>query len=183
MKLNPQFWYSRRHVRLGMRGLWFRRRRLTTGVVGTVILACGSFDVVIGGAPGADCAGQFPVVMRPPNLDCAYHGLIFRGAVDGGGAGYSVSSAGDINDDGIDDLVIGTGSTYPALGWLWPDNPPGIDAGEVYVVFGSPDLGSLATIELAALDGTNGKLTRTTSWPRDSCYTERSHFQQPEDER
>jgi hypothetical protein len=58
-------------------------------------------------------------------------------------AGYSVSSAGDVNGDGLDDLIVGA---YKA-------GPNGADdAGTAYVVFGQSDGGSvdLASIE----DGT-----------------------------
>ena len=62
-------------------------------------------------------------------------------------SGYSVSSAGDVNDDGIDDILIGTGR-----------GPRGADVnavGESYVIFGSTT-GFAASIDLASLDGANG---------------------------
>ncbi|MEM6715093.1 MAG: hypothetical protein AAF622_08470 [Cyanobacteria bacterium P01_C01_bin.147] len=59
---------------------------------------------------------------------------------------FSVSGAGDINGDGIDDLIIGSGSA----------NPNGQSfAGASYVVFGS-DQGFSASIDVSALDGCNG---------------------------
>lgn len=54
--------------------------------------------------------------------------------------GFSVSDGGDINGDGIADLVIGA---------------PSSNAGKSYVVFGSKD-GFDPTIDLATLDGTKG---------------------------
>jgi len=54
-----------------------------------------------------------------------------------------VSSAGDVNDDGVDDLLIGAPR---ANTWV----------GESYVVFGGAFLGSGGTIDLDSLDGTNG---------------------------
>ena len=113
-------------------------------------------SVLCAGEPDGACPAEFPVVMHPENLDCPYHGFIIRGAVEGGGAGYSVASAGDINNDGIDDLIVGTGSTYPTYWWGTDGSPPGIGAGEAYVIFGGPDWDSLATFDLADLDGTNG---------------------------
>ncbi|MEO1278475.1 MAG: integrin alpha [Planctomycetota bacterium] len=64
-------------------------------------------------------------------------------------SGYSVSSAGDVNGDGIDDLIIGA---FPA------DPYSRYEAGETYVVFGRDAAvgGFPAAIELKDLDGTNG---------------------------
>ncbi|WP_052700665.1 beta strand repeat-containing protein [Methylocucumis oryzae] len=64
--------------------------------------------------------------------------------------GYSVSSAGDFNGDGIDDLVIGAIAPYskPA---------PGV----AYIVFGGHDISSL---DLGTLNGENGfKFSSLTS--------------------
>ena len=61
-------------------------------------------------------------------------------------SGYSVSRAGDINGDGIDDLIIGAFRADPN-----GDN----DAGESYVVFGKRENFS-AALELSSLDGTDG---------------------------
>ncbi|MBI2995078.1 MAG: FG-GAP repeat protein, partial [Gammaproteobacteria bacterium] len=61
-------------------------------------------------------------------------------------SGGSVASAGDVNGDGFYDVVIGA---------VWAD--PGGDsyAGESYVVFGKAS-GFNASLDLGALDGTNG---------------------------
>ena len=71
--------------------------------------------------------------------------------LDGLGAfdhsGYSVSGAGDINGDGVDDLIIGAPEVSVATG--------SFRAGQSYVVFGSKS-GFPASPDLAALDGTNG---------------------------
>ena len=61
-------------------------------------------------------------------------------------SGMSVSGAGDINGDGIDDIIIGAP-------WAGPNNLN--QAGESYVVFGSTKI-SLASIDLTSLDGNNG---------------------------
>lgn len=61
--------------------------------------------------------------------------------------GMQVSGAGDINGDGVDDLIIGVSGA----------NPHGISsAGESYVVFGGASVGSSGAIELSALNGSDG---------------------------
>ena len=59
--------------------------------------------------------------------------------------GTSVSSAGDINGDGIDDFIIGA----PRGRDITPD------AGSSYVVFGNAN-GFNSTLDLTTLDGSNG---------------------------
>jgi Ca2+-binding RTX toxin-like protein len=61
-------------------------------------------------------------------------------------SGFSVASAGDVNGDGFDDLIIGA----PYAG---PDS--NLNAGESYVVFGSGS-GFAASLDLASLNGSNG---------------------------
>ena len=61
-------------------------------------------------------------------------------------SGFSVSSAGDINGDGFDDLIIGTLDA----------SPNGISSsGQSYVVFGKSS-GFSASLNLSTLNGTNG---------------------------
>ena len=62
-------------------------------------------------------------------------------------AGYSVSSAGDINGDGLADLAIG------AIGF--DHNAANQYVGASYVVFGDPSLAN-GPLNLSSLNGTNG---------------------------
>ncbi|MCC5624934.1 integrin alpha [Nostoc sp. CHAB 5715] len=77
------------------------------------------------------------------------NGFIINGIAEGDYSGESVSNAGDINNDGIDDLIIGAyrafsnGNSY---------------AGQSYVVFGGTNLGSGGSFNLSDLNGTNGFL-------------------------
>jgi hypothetical protein len=66
------------------------------------------------------------------------NGFVINGINPGESLGFSVSNAGDINGDGIDDLVIGAPAT------------------NTYVVFGGSDIGFSGSFDLASLDGNNG---------------------------
>ena len=74
------------------------------------------------------------------------NGTRILGVAPGDIAGSSVGNAGDVNGDGLDDLIIGAPGS----------NTGSIDgAGEAYVVFGA--LGGLGSdFDLANLDGANG---------------------------
>ena len=74
------------------------------------------------------------------------NGFAINGIAADDYSGYSVSSAGDVNGDGFDDLIIGTPFA----------DPNGISyAGQSYVVFGS-NSGFGAGLSLSTLDGSNG---------------------------
>jgi VCBS repeat-containing protein len=74
------------------------------------------------------------------------NGVTFRGAAAGDGLGFAVSSAGDINGDGFDDLILGAREA---------DGSGRRDAGASYVVFGQAG-GFAAGIDVTGLNGTNG---------------------------
>ena len=80
-------------------------------------------------------------------------GLIISGQESGDRLGEAVYLAGDINGDGIDDLVV----TATDAGIVNSDEYSYYDSdrrGEVYVIFGSQDLNS--TFDLDNLNGSNG---------------------------
>ncbi|WP_442938967.1 beta strand repeat-containing protein [Nostoc sp.] len=114
-------------------------------------------DLIIGApfaSPNGDSSGQSYVVfgkstgfngtLNPSNLNGA-NGFVINGIKSGDILGYSISSAGDVNSDGIDDLIIGApGAT-----------PNGYRSGQTYVVFGK-STGWSATLNLSNLNGANG---------------------------
>ena len=90
--------------------------------------------------------GTFPNVTLS-SLDGA-NGFVLNGVAADDQSGYSVASAGDINGDGVSDLVIGAYGADPG-GRAW--------AGSSYVVFGRPNgVAWNASLELSSLNGVNG---------------------------
>lgn len=72
------------------------------------------------------------------------NGFVFNGFGSVGGI-VQAQNAGDVNNDGIDDIVLGNSS----------ESPGGLaGAGEAYVIFGSGAFGS--SFDVGTLDGTNG---------------------------
>jgi len=82
--------------------------------------ADGKHDVLIGDPTGAGA-----VELRSGATGALLHR--FTGASAGDGLGTAVSSAGDVNADGHDDLLLGAGRV---------DSAAGVDAGAAYVVSG-----------------------------------------------
>ncbi|MCF6220211.1 MAG: hypothetical protein L3J65_03780 [Robiginitomaculum sp.] len=125
------------------------------------INADGFADILVGGS-NVDVngmnAGEAYVVFGSsaahyPNLFLdaldGSNGFIISGLASDTQTGYSVSAAGDVNGDGIDDILVG------APGQQTDTAEPGSTAGETYVVFGTTD-GFANNFDLASLDGTNG---------------------------
>ncbi|MBD2535525.1 FG-GAP repeat protein [Nostoc flagelliforme FACHB-838] len=81
------------------------------------------------------------------------NGFAINGIDSGDGLGYSVSSAGDINGDGFDDLSIGKYDPNPFFPFLL--DYLSIKPSQSYVVFGSKG-GFSAQLNVSTLNGTNG---------------------------
>ncbi|MGB0440481.1 MAG: hypothetical protein ACPGFC_10315, partial [Paracoccaceae bacterium] len=112
------------------------------------------FDDLIVGAPRNDDAGSNAgaayVIFggaTPGDIDLSAipsgAGITILGRAAGDLAGFSVSGAGDINGDGLDDLIIGANES----------NADGTESGEAYVLYGKTDL---ADIDLANIDASDG---------------------------
>jgi hypothetical protein len=144
---------------------------------GDVVSAAGDvngdgIDDVIVAAQGADPGGQsgagesyvvfgsaqgFPPIvplasLYPPGGGDGSRGFVLTGVDARDYSGHSVSAAGDVNGDGVDDLIIGASAASPR---------GDTQAGESYVVFGSMQ-GFPAIVPLASLypagggDGSRG---------------------------
>ncbi len=98
----------------------------------------GSSYVVFGQASG------FSATMDLSSLNGS-NGFRLDGEAASDLSGESVSSAGDVNGDGFDDVIIGA---------LFAD-PNGASSGSSYVVFGRAS-GFSATMDLSSLNGSNG---------------------------
>jgi hypothetical protein len=69
-------------------------------------------------------------VVELSDIAAGIGGFVINGELAGDYSGYSVSSAGDVNGDGLDDLIVGA---YNASS----------SAGKSYVIFGKTDTGSI----------------------------------------
>ncbi len=96
---------------------------------------------VVFGSNGVGAGG----VIELSDLDGS-NGFVVNGIDEVDTSGGSVSGVGDINGDGVDDLVIGASRA----------DPNGNNSGEAYVVFGGGDIGVNGVIDLSGLDGNNG---------------------------
>ncbi|MDY6860114.1 MAG: VCBS domain-containing protein [Pseudomonadota bacterium] len=130
------------------------------GISGISVSAAGDvngdgIDDIVVGAPGVQPGGGAYVVFgSDTNFEAGINlgaldgtdGFTLTGAAAGDSMGASVSSAGDVNGDGIDDLIIGASNT---------DVDGRSYVGKSYVVFGTSGARS-ATVDLASLDGSDG---------------------------
>src|SRR5688572_11002960 len=89
-------------------------------------------------------APAFGAVFQLASLD-GTNGFKLSGEADDDQSGISVSAAGDINGDGLDDVIVGAPGA----------DPSGSISGASYLVFGKAG-GFSPNLDLATLDGVNG---------------------------
>jgi hypothetical protein len=154
-------------VALGTGGFVIRGRNINDQL-GFSVASAGDvngdgFDDLIVGAPYADgllidfagesfvvfgAAGGFPASIDLDAVAGGTGGFVIRGEDQFHYSGWSVSSAGDFNGDGFDDMIVGASRSGG-------DNNAGYDNGSAYVVFGRAG-GFASGINLADVGGGTG---------------------------
>ena len=88
-------------------------------------------------------------------------GFIINGALSNAWYGYSASGAGDINGDGLTDLIVGSDNAYATTATLRPLESYGTVGGRSYVVFGRTGSGIVNLSGLSATTNTDGFMLST----------------------
>lgn len=120
-----------------------QRRRSGSGHRG-VPLRTAAVTLWLGLGVGAVQAAEFESTIALSSLSAA-QGLRLDGVVENERSGQSVASAGDMNGDGFDDVIIGARDS----------SQHGFGSGSAYVVFGSATQ-SASSLSLSTLTGANG---------------------------
>jgi gliding motility-associated-like protein len=133
---------------------------------GTLFTADTNVTITVKDESGNINTCTFPVKLKISNvaLDCKTNnvfssnlnpkdGVKIHGEKADGNTGYSVSGAGDVNGDGIDDFLIGASGNYQP--WYGKDKIMKFIEGAAYLVYGNA-AGFPPNIDLALLNGANG---------------------------
>lgn len=112
-------------------------------------------DIVIGasGANAQQSGSSYIIFGKTTGFDVEFklsrlngkNGFALNGQNAFDDTGVSVAGAGDINGDGLDDVIVGA----------FRADANGLSSGSSYVVFGRPS-GSVASVDLSSLNGGNG---------------------------
>ena len=135
------------------------------GIDDLAVSAAGAGKVITNdnGYSYSDRRGETYLVFGSKNFDSNLNlallngdnGFIIEGKNAYDSLGYALSNAGDLNGDGIDDLVIGTPAAGEALDSPYALADESDRRGEVYVIFGSQN-GFNSRFNLDNLNGANG---------------------------
>ena len=119
------------------------------------------FNDIIISDPGADIEGLKQVgevyvifgaenIGELGNIDVnrldGFNGFLIQGVEESDNFGQSISNAGDLNKDGIDDIIIGAPASTSANAF----------AGRAYVIFGDSNIGNSGSLDIEQLNGKNG---------------------------
>jgi Bacterial Ig domain/FG-GAP repeat len=107
------------------------------------------FDYTIVDDGGATASAHVRVMVAPATVALGevtegIGGFMIEGIAAGDQAGYAVAGGGDIDGDGLADVIVGA----------WSADVDGNGEGRVFVVYGKPDGASVALSDV--LDGTGG---------------------------
>ncbi len=115
--------------------------------------------------PGANDAGAVYLLYGTPSFSSTYQlngsgvNVTLLGKATGDVLGISLGSAGDINADGFDDVIMGAHAN---------DDGPGNDAGAAYILYGNPNLASDIAMNSGGVDITILGKADTDNFGRDT---------------
>ena len=110
-------------------------------------------DLIVGASGvGANTGASYVVFGKGDNTavdlsNIAGDGFVINGANAGDFSGRSVSAAGDVNGDGLDDIIVGASSV---------DTNNGVNSGASYVVFGKADDSAIALASIQTDNNSGG---------------------------